>query len=305
MLGGPTTASRNLISGNSSTAVLVEVSGVTSTTIANNWIGLSAAGTALANSTVGVRVWNGATGTTIGPGNVIAATTNNYGVHISTNNNIVKGNFIGTNSTGTASNAALATQQASVLIDAGTGNRIGGTTAADRNVIALSDDGTAILLRSPSSNTTVQGSYIGVDASGGEALNSSPPSTSNGILIEGGSSNNSIGGSSAGAGNIIGGTGNGIQIKDSGSNNNQIKGNLIGAGVGSANVGNSSYGIWLLSGPTGNTIGGTLPGEGQHRSPITDLLACRSKAHRITRSPATACATTATMVSRSANRPGS
>jgi parallel beta-helix repeat protein len=266
-IGGPTAASRNVIAGNGSNGVRVEGSGTNNTTIANNWIGLNASGAPLGNGDEGVLVRNNATTTTVGPGNAIAAAIRD-GVRLSTSNNVVKGNFIGTNTTGTATSTSFSNNQVSVRVDnSSTGNRIGGTTAADRNVIALGDEGKAIALTgisqgTQSNSTTVQGNYIGVTASGSAPLSNPPPAGSSGIIIDMGSSNNIIGGAAAGAGNIIGGADYGIQISGTGANNNQVKGNAIGIGIGSADIGNTSYGVWILSGPTGNQIGGTAAGEG-------------------------------------------
>ncbi|MFL5805964.1 MAG: beta strand repeat-containing protein [Roseiflexaceae bacterium] len=259
MIGGLTPAAGNVIAGNNSTAITVQGSGTANTTIANNLIGLNASGTALGNGNEGVFVRAGATLTTIGPDNVIAATTFD-GVRLSTSNNIVKGNYIGTDTTGTLSGTTYSSRQSSVLVDTGTGNRIGGTTAADRNVLAIGNALTAIELVGSSSGTTVQGNYIGVTAAGNALIDNPPPSGSSGILIS--TASNVIGGAAPGAGNIIGGTDSGIEINGAGANSNQVKGNAIGVGVGGANVHNLEYGIRVLNSATGNQIGGTAAGEG-------------------------------------------
>src|SRR5205807_1588513 len=69
---------------------------------------------------------------------------------------------------------------------------------------------------------------------------------------------NTIGGSAAGAFNVISGNGGvGVAISNSGSSGNVVLGNLIGTNVtGLAKLGNNS-GVILAAGATANTIGGT------------------------------------------------
>src|SRR5262249_4667572 len=93
IVGGATGTARNIISGNSSTGVLVQLTGTTGNTIANNWIGLDTTGNPLGNGNQGVLVQTNATGTTIGPGNVISANAGG-GVRLNTGGNTVKGNYI-------------------------------------------------------------------------------------------------------------------------------------------------------------------------------------------------------------------
>jgi uncharacterized membrane protein len=263
MIGGATSASRNIISGNNQAGVELRSAGTSNNTIANNWIGLDASGNPLGNAQQGVNIPNNAVGTIIGPGNVISANQGD-GVALTAGGNTVKGNFISTNSTGTATSAAFANNKVSVRLDGGTGNTIGGPAPADRNVIALgSNEPTGIHILGPSGGNFVYGNYIGVNASGGTPFTASPPLGSAGILINLGSTNNRIGeASGVGAGNVIGGNYAGIKLENSGTTGNLIKNNSIGVGSGGQNVGNQFYGIWILSGPTNNTIGGALGSAG-------------------------------------------
>ena len=78
--------------------------------------------------------------------------------------NIIQGNFIGTDTTGT-----LARDNGSFGIWVKSlGNQIGGTTAAARNVISGGNN-TGIYIYKTSSNV-VQGNYIGTDATGTSAI---------------------------------------------------------------------------------------------------------------------------------------
>ena len=86
-------------------------------------------------------------------------------------------------------------------------------------------------------NNTVTGCFIGTDATGTEVA-----WNYNGITIQD-AARNRIGGTAAGAGNVISGNGNGIIISGNGPDENVIQGNRIGTD------------------PTGSTVltnGGTL-----------------------------------------------
>jgi hypothetical protein len=133
----------------------------------------------------------------------------------STGNTIV-GNFVGTDPTGTM----LLSSVIGNMIDVrASGNTIGGTTPADRNIVAGGGVGVSVDQGVP--NNVIQGNYIGVDVSGSVAL----PAASEGISING--SGNTIGGSAAGAGNVIVANGaDNIGLRF--GVNNLVQGNLIG-----------------------------------------------------------------------------
>ena len=156
-------------------------------------------------------------------------------------NNIVEGNYIGTDPTGTIE-LGCAT---GVYINGSTGSRIGGTTAAQRNLI--SGNGTGILVTNGSS-TLMEGNYIGTNASGTAALGNTT-----GISLAT-ADDATIGGAAAGAGNVISASAlEGIRVAS--SNGVSILGNLIGTDVtGLIPLGNQ-YGITALS-STGLAIGG-------------------------------------------------
>ena len=80
-----------------------------------------------------------------------------------------------------------------------------------------------------------------------------------GVGIYGGSSNNTIGGSVSGTGDVISGNcSNGLYITDSGTNGNVVEGDFIGTDyTGSIALPNSSNGVVIQNGAADNTIGGT------------------------------------------------
>ena len=111
------------------------------------------------------------------------------------------------------------------------GNVIGGLTPADRNVIGgnstLASLSFGIGFWQDSDNNVVQGNYIGVGADGTTAMGNRQ-----GITFQGTPDNNLIGGTAAGAGNIIA--------------NNSMNGIDVIAGTGNAFVGNAIHSNTLL-----------------------------------------------------------
>jgi hypothetical protein len=163
--------------------------------------------------------------------------------------NVLEGNFIGTDVTGTKTGNG----QGFVIENGATGNIIGGTTPAARNLIC-----TRLLLitGAATSGNIVEGNYIGTDVTGTKAI----PNACVGVYISL-SSNNTIGGTTAGAGNLISGNLGSAGIVIDTANGNKIQGNYIGTDVtGTKAIGNWD-GIDLVSSdagsPSNNVIGGT------------------------------------------------
>ncbi len=111
--------------------------------------------------------------------------------------NVLEGNFIGTDATGTLARP----NPLGVLLGSGN-NRVGGTTAAARNVIS-GNNGDGIAIDANANGNLVQGNYIGTNAAGTAAV----ANTQAGIRIF--SATNTVGGSATGAGNVISGNANG------------------------------------------------------------------------------------------------
>ena len=137
----------------------------------------------------------------------------------------------------------------------GSGNRIGGLSPEDRNVI--SGNGQFGVEIFASSMNLVAGNLIGTDASGATGVGNSL-----GVAIRSFSNNNVLGGMAAGARNVISGNlGRGVLVNGS-STANVIQGNYIGTDVsGTGDLGNGSTGMVIVA-AQGNTIGGTVPGAG-------------------------------------------
>src|ERR1700730_2213229 len=213
-IGGTSTASRNIISGNGITAgegVRIEGSGSTGNQLLGNYIGTDVTGSvALGNTNHGVWI-NGASnntvgGTVLGAGNVISGSVAPAnGVVISGNNNTVQGNLIGVNATGTA---ALANGNSGIDI-VGTGNTIGGTTSSSRNVIS-GNQTAGLQVRGP--GNLVQGNFIGTNAAGTAGI----ANRGGGLSVI--ANNNTIGGIVPEAGNTIAFNPSGLIVSGAGGN---------------------------------------------------------------------------------------
>ena len=170
---------------------------------------------------------------------------------------LIVGNYIGTDVAGTTIRANV---QEGIYVSGSSGNVIGGTSAADRNVISGNGDAGIYILYS--SGTVVRGNYIGTTANGLAALGN----VNAGVLVNN-SSGNAIGGAVAGAGNVISANGNsGVYILNPGSSFNLVQGNRIGTGAdGAAALGNAGDGV-TINNAGNNTVGGLNPGEGNQIS---------------------------------------
>jgi parallel beta-helix repeat protein len=108
------------------------------------------------------------------------------------------------------------------------------------------------------SGNRVLGNLIGTDASGTRAI----PNGLDGVFIND-APNNTIGGTAAGAGNLISGNGSvGIQLFGPLTRGNVIEGNALGLdSAGRPTLLNPAGGIFVNTGPLNNQIGGTAPGQ--------------------------------------------
>jgi trimeric autotransporter adhesin len=240
-IGGPTAADRNVISGNANIGINVIGAGAAGTVIQGNYIGTSATGSAdLGNAWHGVFL-NSTSGVTVS-GNVVSGNGVSSGaagitLGVSASANRVVGNTVGLNAAGTG---VLGNGGVGIAV-LGSGNTIGGTTAAERNVVSGNTTMGLNLSGASASGNTVQGNWIGLSATGLTSLGNNE----DGLQIDGGASNNTIGGLTAGAGNVVSGNLNaGIAIDGASSIGNLVQGNTIGlAANGSTSLANAHNGI--------------------------------------------------------------
>jgi len=263
LVGGTTASARNVISGNAGRGLYIAGTGIQNNQVQGNFIGTQADGVnplgnafngvvlefAVSNNTIG--------GTAPGAGNVISANSGS-GVLItgaSATNNLVQGNFIGTNAVGTA---ALGNGAYGVDITDALNNTIGGTAVGTGNVIAANGSAGIIIANSGASGDLVQGNLIGTDVSGNTALGNA----TFGVVIRG-ASNNTIGGTAAGARNVISANaGDGVRIDEGTARGNLVHGNFIGTDASGMNpLGNTGSGVYI-SQSANNNIGGTASGAG-------------------------------------------
>jgi len=267
VIGGAAAGARNIISGNGTdqSGGITLGNGASGNQVLGNFIGTDITGLAgLGNGLFGMRISNSSTnniigGTTAAARNVISG--NGFpGVRIqdaTTTGNQVLGNYIGTNAAGTA---ALGNSGRGVSIEDSPNNTIGGATAGAGNLVSGNgDDGIAVEGTAANGNV-VQGNFVGVNAAGTVAL----PNVDNGIAIL--SANNCVvGGTAAGAGNLVSGNGDdGIEFSGlGGGNNNVAQGNRVGVNATNTGaIGNAVDGVHIFDDASGNAVGGALAGAG-------------------------------------------
>jgi hypothetical protein len=260
----------NVISGNDRMGVYIGIGanggGTTDNSVLGNIIGLDETGTAhVPNGESGVRIEaasrNTIGGTTFEARNVISG-NGNYGVEIFGSGgsgavkNKVFGNFIGTDVQGTG---VRGNNFGGVLISNVPDNTIGGTTEGARNVISGNLSYGIKVTGKNATGTTIQGNYIGTDYLATAPLGNG----SEGVLVEN-APGNFIGGTAAGAGNVISAnTKNGVVITGSDAKNNRIHGNRIGTdATGLEDLGNKEYGVLLRDKASNNQVGGVDDGAG-------------------------------------------
>jgi photosystem II stability/assembly factor-like uncharacterized protein len=245
------TIDNNLISGNGLDGLQIAGTGVTGNVVQGNFIGTDASGTLpLGNGRQGMLINSQASANTIGgslpgAGNVISA-NHSDGLQLAdagTTGNVVQGNFIGTDASGTL---PLGNGRLGMLINFGTqGNAIGGTGSGAGNIIAANVSDGVELGDTGTSSNVVQGNSIGTDASGSLDLGNGRV----GVLIYGGAHGNRID-----SGNMIAFNKQpGVAVVDVGTVGNAIRGNSI--------YSNGGLGIDLgWDGVTVNHAGGSTTG---------------------------------------------
>ena len=262
-IGGSAAGAGNVISDNTTFGVQLSGLGADGDVVEGDLIGTDATGSvAEPNGQDGVELDSEALNNTIGgvtstpgtgAGDIISGNSG-AGVLLTgtaTINNVIEGDLIGTNAAGTA---AIPNVDGVVIVAGAMETEIGGVSAGEGDVISgntaegISISGTADV------GSLIQGDDIGTDSSGISPLGNGDC----GIVI--GNSDNQVGGSSPGSGNVIGSNTNaGVSISGTGATLNLVIGNDIGTDSSGNDLGN---GIGVADGIGGNSIGGTGAGEG-------------------------------------------
>ncbi len=257
-IGSDTTGEGNVISGNGQSGVFFQgttANPVVSNSIKGNYIGVDRTGTiALPNSSGIAMVFGGYSNNTIGgtapnSKNVISGNASSGIVIVDGIDNLIFGNYIGTNAMGTS---AVPNNNVGISISGGN-NTVGGPGASSRNII--SGNGLGINIQgSAAIGTVVKGNYIGLNALGTVAI----PNT-RGITLTSTSTNSIIGGANVLDRNIISGNiSTGISV---GGSSHSIKNNFVGLNSAGTSALPNDIGIAFISSTSNTTVGGATAAE--------------------------------------------
>ncbi|MFM2404785.1 MAG: hypothetical protein RL223_2665, partial [Pseudomonadota bacterium] len=211
-------------------------------------------GSLLGANSDGLRLQAGATGSTI-RGLAIENFSRDGIVLSGSGGHLIAGNWIGLNLF--LGNAA-GNDGAGIRIES-SGNTIGGTTAADRNIV--SGNRTGILLTGASASANqVSGNWIGLSTAGSSTV----ANLEDGVRLENGATGNTVGGTAGSGGNVISGNGrDGVRIDGETTDGNTVNGNWIGTNAaGTASLGQGGHGIRVQGGADSTRIGGVATGAG-------------------------------------------
>ena len=248
----------NLISGNQLYGVDLFQS-ASGNLLQGNRIGTDASGTvALGNHFSGVGISETAAGNIIGgttpaarnliSGNGSGSLGDGISIFGSASANVVEGNFIGTDASGTR---ALANRVNGVGVQS-PNNTVGGTASGAGNVIA-GNLNYGLILGGAATGNVIQANAIGTDVSGTQAL----PNGTGGVGLFG-VGNNTVGGAALGTGNVIAGNaGYGVLLSGTDATANVVQDNAIGTNASASQaLPNGTGGVGLFAGAHDNTIGG-------------------------------------------------
>jgi CSLREA domain-containing protein len=255
VIGGTVAGARNVISGNGGSGIRIKDAGTTGTLVQGNRIGTNAAGTAAIPNRYGIEITDSTSGNTVGgpagSENLISGNTE-FGILITggANNNTVTRALIGTDAAGTAK---IPNGVHGVELNGGASfNTIGGVSSVG-NIISGNDKNGVNIIGATTSDNSVLGNTIGLDATGGAILSNGEF----GVAVAQGAYDNIIGDGTGG--NVISGNDLvGVRIVDNGTDNNWVQNNYIGLDVpGTSEMPNGTGGVVLDTGgvATGNRIG--------------------------------------------------
>jgi hypothetical protein len=205
------------------------------------------------NNTIGGN-WQVGSGPT-GQGNVIRG-NGIEGVHIEgvgTDHNLVIGNLIGTDETGTS--ASGNGSHGVAIIRGAQQNQVGGAAAAERNVVSGNAWDGVFIHYSGTMYNRVTGNHIGTDASGTAPI----PNGNFGINLGESAQANLIGGPAAGEGNVVSGNrAGGMNVAGTNVTDNTIRGNYIGVDVHGSQALANARGVVIGNGATSNILQGNV-----------------------------------------------
>jgi titin len=278
-IGGTVSEARNLISGNQKAGVFISDAGTMNNTVEGDYIGTDVTGTtALANAGNGVTIFDEASNNTIG-GTILDSADQRtnvsrniisgnkvFGVQIweeaPTTNNLVQGNYIGTDVSGTM---AVANLEGVGISYGASGNTVGGTLLGGaggtihlaRNLISGNTKyGVGLFDRFTSDNMVID-NYIGTDPTGTVAL-----PNGDGVAIYDAASSNHVGeivkdmnGTHIYRNLISGNANSGVHLYDNDTTLNVVQANYIGTDLTGTVALPNGTGVSISGGAYGNIIG--------------------------------------------------
>jgi hypothetical protein len=204
-------------------------------TIQGNYIGTDVTGNIdLGNTVDGIFLGGGTSGNLIGgttpqTRNLISGNGRN-GVQLDTSgDNIIQGNFIGTNISGTAD---LGNSGAGIGIFQEENNQVGGSLSGAGNLISGNDTNGIELNGVAAINNLIQGNWIGTTSNGNTPLGN----TQSGILVFNNANNNTIGGVAEAGNTIAFNNGDGVTV-ESGEGNAILSNSIFDNGLSFADIG--------------------------------------------------------------------
>jgi uncharacterized repeat protein (TIGR01451 family)/CSLREA domain-containing protein len=178
-------------------------------------------------------------------------------------NNLIQGNFIGTNAAGTAilsnqTGISIGGGAAGNIVGGGIGVTPGGSCTGTCNLVSGSVPASGIFLTGSAANNTVTGNYIGTDVSGTLDLGNQGV----GIVLNSGAADNRIGGTLPADRNLIAGNGSaGVFLAGATTTGNTVLGNFIGTRTDGTTPLPNLNGI-IADAARDNVVGGTVSGAG-------------------------------------------
>lgn len=160
--------------------------------------------------------------------------------------NLIEGNFIGTDSSGST---AEENGDDGVSFDLGASDNV-----LQGNLVSGNDDDGIDFKDPETTGNVIRDNLIGTNAAGTAAI----PNEDDGVDLDSGAGDNLF------LGNVISGNGdNGIDLQDPGTTGNVFQGNLIGTdATGTAPLGNQDEGVDIENDVRDTLFGGIEPGEG-------------------------------------------
>lgn len=180
-------------------------------------------------------------------------------------NNVIVGNFIGTNAAGTFAASSTQLNANGVDLTQGAANtRIGGSSPAERNVISGNSRHGISTYNEGTDHTLIIGNIIGLSPAGDRRL----ANLAQGVDINADSSFNQVGGASAAERNVISGNAlSGVEISHGTlTTGSQIIGNYIGTGAdggagANAYAYNAEWGVHMEDGVNNNVAANNVIGN--------------------------------------------